>query len=237
MRLDLASLGSIKAFAAALAAKHRAVDCLVNNAGVMNCPLTRTEDGFEMQMGTNHFGHFALTLRLLPLLARAEQARIVNVSSVVAMLSFGIDWDDINCDAPRNYSGWPRYAASKLANLTFSFELQRRLTAAGVDNVAVVMAHPGSTATELNRHMPWMRRFAWMFQAPVDKGSRSQIYAAAGEGVAPLDYFGPSLYTFGEPSLTNPGALAKSEANGERLWKISEELTKESFPSLKDLSP
>ncbi|KAJ9444739.1 Short-chain dehydrogenase TIC 32 [Diplonema papillatum] len=233
MHLDLSSLDSVAAFAKELAAKHKVVHCLLNNAGVMNCPLTRTKDGFEMQMGTNHFGHFALTMRLLPLLKRAEQARIVNVSSIAAMSPVGIHWSDINCERS-GYNGWLRYCASKLANLIFSHELQRKLKETGVDNITVLMAHPGMTSTELERHTSWMPYVSWMILSPVSKGAKSQIYAAAGAKVAPLEYYGPSMYTSGEPSLTNPGSAAKSEANGEKLWKISEELTKETFPSLKD---
>src|SRR5690606_23317818 len=146
--LDLADLASIEACAAEVAGLVERLDVLVNNAGVMALPLRRTVDGFEMQFGTNHLGHFALTGRLLPLLLAAPTPRVVNVSSNAH--KFGrIRWDDPNWERGR-YSKWQAYGQTKLANLLFSSELQRRATAAGT-KLLVASAHPGYAATELSR--------------------------------------------------------------------------------------
>ncbi|HMJ77951.1 MAG TPA: oxidoreductase, partial [Iamia sp.] len=146
--LDLASLASVEAFARGLATDHPRVDLLVNNAGVMATPFRRTEDGFELQIGTNHLGPFALTGRLLPLLAAAPAGRVVTVASLAHQWG-GIDLDDLTYER-RRYVRWLAYGESKLANLLFAFELDRRLRAAG-STVASLAAHPGLARTRLGR--------------------------------------------------------------------------------------
>ena len=145
MELDLASLDSIRAFADSFLATHDRLDLLINNAGLMAIPRRETEDGFEMQFGVNHLGHFALTGLLLPLLLRTPGSRVVTVSSM-AGLRGSIDFDDLMGE--QSYSRYGAYSQSKLANVLFAFELQRRLEAAGADTISVA-AHPGYADTEL----------------------------------------------------------------------------------------
>src|SRR6266536_5598260 len=146
--LDLGDLDSVRT-AAEIAAKEPRIDALINNAGIMNPPLTRTKQGFESQFGVNHFGVFALTSLLLPKLAETPGSRIV-VTSSIAHLKSKIDWDDLN--AERSYSKGDRYGASKLANALFFFELDRRLRATR-SPITAVGAHPGVASTSLGRHM------------------------------------------------------------------------------------
>lgn len=145
MALDLASLTSVAAFAGEVTAKHRAIDVLMNNAGVMALPRALTPDGFELQLGTNHLGHFALTLRLLPALEAAAAPRVVTVASTAHRMG-RIDFDDLMGE--RRYKPWPAYGQAKLANLLFAYELERRLRAAGHKALSVA-AHPGYSATNL----------------------------------------------------------------------------------------
>ena len=153
--VDLSELDSVRDFAERARARFDRLDLLINNAGIMMPPLTRNSAGFEIQFATNHLGHFALTGRLLPLLRGTPGSRVVTVSSL-AHRTGRIDFD--NFTAERSYSAAGAYGQSKLANLLFSFELQRRLDAAG-ESLAAVVAHPGWTATDLQKHTPLFRLF------------------------------------------------------------------------------
>src|SRR5262249_50694607 len=144
--LDLSDLDSVTAFASAFATQNSRLDLLIDNAGVMVPPFSRTKQGFELQFGTNHLGHFALTLRLLPLLDTTAGSRVVVVSSTAQNIG-RIDFDDLNWGR-RTYKAWLAYGQSKLANMMFALELSRRLSASG-SKVLVTAAHPGYTATDL----------------------------------------------------------------------------------------
>ena len=227
--LDLSDLESVSAFAAALASKHEKLDLLVNNAGVMVLPLGRTKQGFELQFGTNHLGHVALTARLLPLLERAPGSRIVVVSS--SAQNFGkIDFDDLSWER-RSYDAWRAYGQSKLANMLFAQELQRRLSAAG-SRVTVTAAHPGWTATDLQRTMGVARFFNPLAMKPAD-GALPTLRAATDPGAAGGTYWGPAHF-FG---LSGPPVRAKVSARGldaqtaAKLFDVSEKLAGVRFPT------
>jgi len=226
--LDLADLASVQRCADGLLAGLTSLDVLMNNAGVMMPPQRRaTVDGFELQLGTNHLGHVALTLRLLPLLLRTPGSRVVTVSSIAAR-GGAIDLDDLQ--AERSYSPSPRYAASKLANLLFTLELQRRLAVAQAPTIAVA-AHPGISATGLAATMEMGRvfeRLASLLSQSAEAGARPQLHAATADGVRGGDYYGPR--GLGElrgrrvaRATIPPRALDTAVAAS--LWARSEELT------------
>lgn len=239
MPLDLASLESIARFAGRFSDTHDALDLLINNAGVMALPLRRTADGFEMQIGTNHLGHFALTGRLFERLRAAPGARVVTVSSLAH--TFGrIDSDDLNWRA-RRYRRWPAYGQAKLANLMFALELDRRLRAADADLLSVA-AHPGYAATHLQLAGPEMSgsRLAAagmrlanraLAQSP-QRGALPSLYAATAADVRGGDYFGPDgLREFwGNPTRVRPAGRARKADVAARLWTLSEELTGVRYP-------
>jgi len=226
-RLDLASLASIRDFAAGWKGD---VDLLINNAGVMAPPLTRTADGFELQFGTNHLGHFALTNLLLDNIT----GRVVTVSSTGHRMG-SIDFDDLNWER-KPYRRWRAYGQSKLANLLFTAELQRRLTAAGSDVLANA-AHPGYAATNLQFHSG--RRVLDMISTvgnrlvaqDEDGGALPTLYAAVAD--IPGDSFaGPGgfMEQRGAPKLVGRSNAAKDPDVARRLWDVSEELTGVRFP-------
>ena len=225
-RLDLADLASVRAFAEDFTDP---VDLLVNNAGVMIPPLTRTADGFELQFGTNHLGHFALTNLLLP----RVRERVVTVSST-GHRAGSIDFDDINWER-RNYRAMPAYSQSKLANLLFTAELQRRLTELGSPVIATA-AHPGIAATNLLR--PDGRRLRvlaekviGLFAQSDEDGALPTLYAAVAD-VPGNSYAGPGGFLGGRgaPKLVGRSARARDEGTARRLWTVSEELTGVTFP-------
>jgi NAD(P)-dependent dehydrogenase (short-subunit alcohol dehydrogenase family) len=228
--LDLASLDSVRAFAASW---QGAIDMLINNAGVMIPPLSRTADGFELQFGTNHLGHFALTNLLLPHVA----GRVVTVSSD-AHRGGAIDFDDLNWER-RRYRPWRAYGQSKLANLLFTSELQRRLTEAG-STVKATAAHPGYAATNLQSHSG-SRVVAFAMEQLGNRliaqdaagGALPTLYAAfadipGGSFAGPSGPFGLGLR--GAPKLVGRSAAARDEEAARRLWTVSETLTGVSFP-------
>ena len=230
--LDLASLDSVRAFAASWTG---GIDLLINNAGVMIPPLSRTADGFELQFGTNHLGHFALTNLLLPRVAAA--GRVVTVSSD-AHRAGAIDFDDLNWER-RRYRPWRAYGQSKLANLLFTGELQRRLTEAG-STVKATAAHPGYAATNLQSHSG-SRVVAFAMEQLGNRliaqdaagGALPTLYAAVadipgGSFAGPSGPFGLGLR--GAPTLVGRSAAASDEAVARRLWTVSETLTGVSFP-------
>ena len=233
VRLDLADLGSVQRCAEELKGSLGSLDVLLNNAGVMMPPSRRvTSDGFELQMGTNHLGHFALTGRLLPLLLGTAGSRVVTVSSLAAR-GGRVDLDDLM--AERSYSPSPSYGASKLANLLFTLELQRRLVTAQAATIAVA-AHPGVSATNLMSSMDMNRvltRVAQLLMQSAEVGARPQLHAATADGVHGGDYYGPK--GLGEargrkvaPATIPPLALATTDAAA--LWTRSEELTGVTYP-------
>jgi NAD(P)-dependent dehydrogenase (short-subunit alcohol dehydrogenase family) len=226
-RLDLADLASVRAFADAYQGD---VDVLVNNAGVMALPEGRTKDGFELQIGTNHLGHFALTNLLLPRIAD----RVVTVSSSAHRMG-SIDLEDLNWQT-RSYDRWRAYGQSKLANLLFTAELQRRLAQAGSD-VRAVAAHPGYAATNLQSRTGsavW-NGLMWIGNRIVAQsdaqGALPTLYAAT-EDVPANAYVGPDGFQEGRghPTLVGRSGAALDEDVARRLWTLSEELTGAGFP-------
>ncbi|WP_063044430.1 oxidoreductase [Nocardia pseudovaccinii] len=218
--LDLADLASVRAFADAV---DRA-DVLINNAGVMAVPQRRTADGFEMQIGTNHLGHFALTGLLLEKISD----RVVTVSSG-AHRAGKIDLDDLNWER-RKYQRWSAYGQAKLANLMFAYELQRRLTAAGSSKISVA-AHPGYAATELQSHTESIQDKVMalgnrLLAQSAEMGALPEIYAAT-EQVEPGAFYGPDGWggMRGYPGLSGSTAASKDEQVARGLWELSEKLT------------
>jgi NAD(P)-dependent dehydrogenase (short-subunit alcohol dehydrogenase family) len=228
-RLDLADLSSVRDFAAAWEA--RPIALLINNAGVMMLPQQRTRDGFEMQFGTNHLGHFALTNLLLPHITD----RVVTVSSGAHRWGGAtIDFDDLNRDAHYNPRGV--YAQSKLANLLFVLELQRRLTESG-SPVRALAAHPGYAATNLQSHAgnPALRAFMRLgnrFMAQDDRAGALPTLYAATQDLPGASYVGPDGFgeMRGAPTLVGRTPAASDTATARRLWTVSEELTGVSYP-------
>jgi NAD(P)-dependent dehydrogenase (short-subunit alcohol dehydrogenase family) len=226
-RLDLADLASVREFAASW---DGPLDVLVNNAGVMAVPEGRTKDGFEMQIGTNHLGHFALTNLLLPNVGD----RVVTISSPAHRMG-GLDLDDLNWEK-RRYQRWRAYGQSKLSNLLFTLELQRRLTEAGSD-LRAVAAHPGYAATNLQSRTGSRLQNAVMsvgnrLLAQSDEmGALPTLYAAT-QDIPGGAYVGPDGFQEqrGHPKLVGRSSAASDEASARRLWERSEELTGVRFP-------
>lgn len=240
MELDLASLASIRSFSETFCDRHASLDVLCNNAGVMAIPLRRTTEGFEMQLGTNHLGHFALTGLLLERLLTTPRSRVVNVSSNGHKLG-AIRFHDLQWQ--RGYGKWRAYCQSKLANLLFAYELQRRLEAAGAGTISVA-AHPGYAATNLQVVGAQMEGSALMerlgrlgnrlFAQSAEMGCLPSLYAATAEAVRGGDYYGPDgfLEQAGYPTRAKSSRRSHDEAAAARLWKVSEELTSVSFDRL-----
>jgi NAD(P)-dependent dehydrogenase (short-subunit alcohol dehydrogenase family) len=232
-RLDLASLASVVDFAQRMHARH-SLDLLINNAGVMALPRRQTTaDGFEMQFGTNHLGHFALTARLMPLLRRASGPRVVSVSSL-AHRTGSIDFDDLQ--GARVYSPWKAYGQSKLACLMFALELQRRSDAAGW-NLLSNAAHPGFARTNLFASGPGgLVSLATGFAAPffghsAADGARPILFAATSPEARPGAYYGPGGFSElrGAPAPALIMPQAHDAAMAARLWEVSEKLAGTSF--------
>jgi len=228
--LDLASLASIRDFTARLAKEHHSVDGLINNAGVMTPPFGRTADNFETQFGTNFIGHFLLTLLILPLLHRKPGARVVTLSSV-AHWTGRIDFANLN--AEKSYSKWGAYAQSKLANLLFMYELQRRLEASGSSTISVG-AHPGVTASELTRHSWFLRIAQSTIAQTTTKGAMPSLRAAIDGSVCGGDYYGPgtalTLTLYGDANRQRSAPLSRDRNIATRLWRKAEELCGERWP-------
>lgn len=227
--LDLADLDSVATFAADFAATHGRLDLLINNAGVMVPPLGRTKQGFELQFGTNHLGHFALTGRLLPLLLGRAGARVVVVAST-AQRRGRIDFEDLNWEQ-RAYDAWSAYGQSKLANMIFALELARRLLAAR-SAVRSTAAHPGWTATDLQRTSGIARLLNPLFAMKPADGALPTLRAATDPAAANGSYWGPSgLFEIsGPPAAARILDRARDEQVAARLWAVSEELTGVVFP-------
>lgn len=228
LKLDLAELQSIHAFADEFKNKFSRLNVLINNAGVMACPFSKTKDGMEIQIGTNHFGHFALTAMLFPILKSTFDSRIVSVSS--ALHKYGkIDFDDINW-GKRKYKTWNAYADSKIANLHFAFHLNNKLVEKKM-NVKSVAAHPGVALTELQRHKSSVKILTKLFGQSGKMGALPLIYAAAGSDVKGGDFFGPDGFNEirGFPKKVNAISRSTDEAICEKLWQISESLSNVNF--------
>lgn len=236
VELDIADLDSVRACATQLRRQHPRIDLLINNAGVMAVPRQLTRDGFESQLATNHLGHFALTGLLLPCLDAAKAARVVPVSSIAARHA-SIAFD--NLMGERGYQPWKAYNQSKLANLMFGLELQRRLARSGSTTTAVI-AHPGTATTNLFASpgarivkqvlMPLASR---LFHAP-DRGVLPILYAATAAEAQPGGYYGPDGFqeTKGEVAPAYVPRAARDKPAAARLWTVSESLTGVDFLSV-----
>jgi NAD(P)-dependent dehydrogenase (short-subunit alcohol dehydrogenase family) len=240
MLLDLADLSSIGRFVESFHSEHGHLDILVNNAGVMAIPQRRTANGFEMQFGTNHLGHFALTGLLLPHLLLAAEGRVVTVSSGIHIIG-RINFEDLQ--SQQGYSDFKAYAQSKLANLLFTYELQRRLQTAGC-RVRAMAVHPGYAATGLQAVGPQMARsrlrsalmdFSNRVMAQsAEMGALPSVFAAASPHVEAGAYYGPGGM-FGQrgfPKKVVSSARSHDQAVAARLWQVSEELTGITYPAL-----
>jgi NAD(P)-dependent dehydrogenase (short-subunit alcohol dehydrogenase family) len=234
-KLDLGSLASVKQAAAELAAAYPRIDLLINNAGVMYPPKSTTEDGFELQFGTNHLGHFALTGLLLPNLRDVDGSRVVVVASVAHNIRAKIDFGDLQWEK-RKYERVAAYGQSKLANLMFAYDLQRRLAAADVKTIAVA-AHPGVAATELSRHTPGygLPGVSWLFGKLLNTselGALATLRVATDPAVKGGEYYGPDGFKElrGYPVLVSSSKQSQDVALQERLWTVSEQLTGVTFP-------
>ncbi len=224
MLLDLAALAAVRAFADQFLHRFDRLDLLINNAGVMMPPLSRTADGFELQFGTNHLGHFALTGLLLKPLLKTPGSRVVTVASMAHRLG-SLEFDDLQWQS-RRYDKKRSYGQSKLANLLFTAELQRRLAAAGSGTLAVA-AHPGWTHTDLQRHVRLFELLNPFMAMPPWQGALPTLYAATAPEVVPGGYYGPKGWfeVRGYPGPASSSAAARDEDAARRLWRISEELT------------
>ena len=229
-KLDLADLSSVRAFAAGI----DGLDVLVNNAGVMMPPRSLTRDGFELQFGTNHLGHFALTGLLIERLAHGTDPRVVTVSSLEHRPG-RIDFGDLASE--RGYDPRRAYQRSKFANVVFALELDRRLRAAG-SPVKSVLAHPGYSATKLQTTGPTgamkalLRVGNRVFAQSAERGALPQLHAAAGPGVEGGEFYGPDGFNQlrGKPTLVRPVEQARDRELGRRLWEVSEQLTGVRYP-------
>jgi NAD(P)-dependent dehydrogenase (short-subunit alcohol dehydrogenase family) len=228
-QLDLASLDSVRAFAERFRAGHEGLDLLINNAGVMAPPRRHTADGFELQFGTNHLGHFALTGLLIGALEGRDDARVVTLTSNAHR--FGrIAFDNLGGD--RHYFRWRAYGQSKLANLLFALELDRRLRAAG-STVKSLAAHPGYAATNLQFAGPpavdaaVMRVLNRLVAQDEEMGALPSLYAATEPGLEGGTFVGPDgfLEQGGHPKRVSPNSAARDAEVARRLWEVSEEMT------------
>ncbi len=227
-QLDLQNLASIRAFADGVAESGETIDVLINNAGIMAVPYALTVDGFESQIGTNHLGHFALTNLLLP----AITDRVVTVSSMMHLFGY-ISLDDLNWKA-RPYLAWPAYGQSKLANLLFTRELQRRLDAAG-SPLKALTAHPGYSATNLQGQTGnrigtrFWNATNQLLATDADFGARQTLYAAT-QPLPGDSFVGPRFAMRGPTGQNARSPLARNRAKATALWTLSEQLTGVEFP-------
>ncbi len=235
MHLDLANLTSVRKFAEAFRRNYDRLDVLVNNAGIMMVPYGTTVDGFERQFGTNHLGHFALTGLLLDLLLGTPGSRVVNVSSVGHRMGT-MDFDNLMYAGGKGYMAARAYGRSKLANLLFTYELQRRFEAIRAEAMALA-AHPGTSHTNLTSHMAgqWLIKLTQPLQAmwlqSAAMGALPTLRAATDPGVTGGQYYGPDgrMEQRGFPVVVQSNAASHNMDDARKLWDISEELTGVSF--------
>jgi NAD(P)-dependent dehydrogenase (short-subunit alcohol dehydrogenase family) len=233
-RLDLTSLRAIRESADEIKSAHQRIDLLINNAGVLYTDKSRTQDGFELQLGTNHLGHFALTGLLLDRLLPIDGSRVVTVSSVGHRTLAKINFDDLQSE--RTYNRVKAYGQSKLANLLFTYELQRRLALEGTPTVALA-AHPGGSKTELLRNMPaWIRppaQMVWnVWAQSAEMGALPTLRAATDSAAQGGQYYGPDriFENHGYPKVVKSSKQSHDKALQSRLWTVSEELTGVTYP-------
>lgn len=226
LSLDLANLASVRAAAEEVAARHEKLDVLINNAGLMIPPFSRTADGFEIQFGTNVLGHFAFTGLLLPLLLRTPHSRTVWLSSVAHWVG-RIDFDDLN--AEKGYAKWRAYSQSKLADLMIAYEMQRRLQRSGTSAISLA-SHPGGTKSDLSRNsgsVKFIEAVAGLFLQTTEQGAMPSVRAAVDPSARGGDFYGPS--NFG--TISGPAEKQRSskrshdEAVAAKLWQTCETFT------------
>lgn len=236
LRLDLGDLSQVAEAAAETRERFGRIDLLINNAGVMIPPRSTTTDGFELQFGTNHLGHFAYTAQVWPAVRDTAGSRVVSVASL-AHRAGRMRWDDLAWE--RSYNRMRAYGMSKLSNLLFAFELQRRLDSADTDTISLA-AHPGASATELVRYFPGasapgvkqiIGAATAVFAQPADRGALPTLRAATDPAAAGYEYYGPKGpgELRGLPVLVQPQLHARDQADWARLWTVSEELTGVTF--------
>ena len=226
-RVDLASLESVRAGADSIRSSHDRIDLLINNAGVMYTERELTADGYELQFGTNHLGHFALTGLLLDRMIRVEGSRVVTVASLGHWAPFAFDLDDVS--ARGRYNRFAAYTRSKLANLMFAYELHRRLVASGAPTISLA-AHPGGSDTELARHVPFsdlMHSYLSALAQSAAMGALPTLRAATDPAATGGQYYGPDrlFETRGHPIVVRSSARSQDRALQTLLWMRSEELT------------
>ncbi len=226
--LDLADLGSIEMAAAEVASLFPRLDVLINNAGVMIPPRGTTNDGFELQVGTNHLGHFALTARLFPLLEKSAAPRVVTVSSIAHTMG-RLDLSNMHGEGKR-YDKWGQYGRSKLANLMFALELDRRLKASG-SHIVSLASHPGYANTSLQRHSLMWRLLNNVALSP-QRGAAATVFAATEAEALSHPYWGPVglLEAWGWPGRANISQRAQHLEDAQALWAWSEKVTGVTFP-------
>ena len=224
LELDLANLDSVKTFAGTFKEKYIKLDLLINNAGVMIPPYSKTADGFELQFGTNHLGHFALTALLIDLLKNTKDSRIVNVASTAHKYG-NLNFNDLNWER-RKYKAWRAYGDSKISNLFFTYELSRKLKGADSE-LKVTAAHPGWTATDLQRHSGLFEFMNTFFAMKAWQGALPTLRAATDAAANSGDYFGPDGWQGwrGFPVKVESNQLSHDEKISAKLWEISEKLT------------
>ena len=233
MKIDLSKLASVRQFADTFLAKYDRLDLLINNAGVMMPPYQKTEDGFELQMGANYFGHFLLTSLLIDTILKTPESRVVSLSSI-AHKDATINFNDLQSES--NYSKSEAYGQSKLACLLFAKELQRRLDRRDHSDTLSVAAHPGVSNTELARHFPkWLSIIATPIMSILthspESAARPTLLAALGSSVEGGAYYGPQGFKEmkGEPGKAKAAPQAEDEWMAKKLWEVSEKLTDTKF--------
>lgn len=231
LELDLANMNKINLFAKTFKEKYDSLDVLLNNAGIMTVPYGKTDDGFELQNGVNHLGHFVLTAKLFDMLKQTPDARIVNISSI-AHKGGKINFDNYLFENG-GYNKIKSYSRSKLSNLLFTYELDRRLKDTDLD-IKVLAAHPGVSKTNLGRHIGvrWIVDiFTSIFSQDASQGALPGIRAALDENAEGGDYYGPSgfMELKGDPVEVTPRKKALDETSAKKLWALSEKLTGVTF--------
>jgi NAD(P)-dependent dehydrogenase (short-subunit alcohol dehydrogenase family) len=236
MKLDLADLKGIKGFIEEFKSKYDRLDVLLNNAGIMMSPYFKTKDGFEAQMGINHLGHFELTGQLLDLIKKTPESRVVNVSSG-AHKSGSMDFDNLLFEDGTDYSPIRAYGRSKLANLLFTYELQRRFEKSNLDSIAIA-SHPGFSSTNLARYMVkklfvrLLFPLSHLISQSAAMGALTQIRAAVDPAVRGGDYYGPKKgksEMTGYPQRVESNAASHNAVDALKLWEASEKLTGVSY--------
>lgn len=233
LELDLMDLESVRTFVKQFEGKYDRLDVLLNNAGIMTTPYFNTKDGFEGQMGTNHLGHFALTAQLLNMIKSTPGSRVVNVSS--SGHQFGkMDFENLLFEDGKGYSPMKSYGRSKLANLLFTYELERQFESSGIDAISVA-SHPGGSRTNLDRHVKgkfWFKLLWPIFRLTTmsqDQGALPQIRASVDAKVKGGQYYGPHRNMTGYPVVVKSNQASHNKADARKLWDMSEELTGISF--------